>query len=514
LRLGALGPQAVNEIVKTVRSRGDAAVSGELIAPQRIGEPAMPGVRKALTDESAAVRRLAVAALEHIGGDGRLEILVTAANDDETRDVALIALGRLVSREGKTLRKLVAEFGPELKPALHAALKEKDWRKRAPALFFITHMGASLSGLELGILLKPTDESPPEKQVAARAYKRGYVPSVMFNRSVRRNRYRVKIGGKRIGKALAWLDEQQGKDGAWKAAEPDFEVGIIGLVVLTHLGEGVFDHPPLQRGIEFLIRTQTPRGDFGFRKSHHFVYNHAIATCALAEYRLLSGDCSVDVALRRALKFLLKARAAPNRQGDRGWGYEVGKGIMNSAASTWGCLALWRAWMSGFRPDPGAFGGAVAEFDRLTDTEFGQVGYWKPGGLVSRTKDTYEKFPAEKSQAPTASRVLVRLLFEPRQAETHKKGVVLVNEFLPLWDQEIGSIDMYFWTFGTLLMTRYGGAHARKWNRALSKAVLKHQRDDGSWPAVGAWGATGGDVYATAMLTIALQAPYRVERAR
>jgi hypothetical protein len=47
--------------------------------------------------------------------------------------------------------------------------------------------------------------------------------------------------------------------------------------------------------------------------------------------------------------------------------------------------------------------------------------------------------------------------------------------------------------------------------------VVRHQRTDGdergSWDPVDSWGAEGGRVYATALLTLSLEVYYRYEKA-
>jgi len=49
---------------------------------------------------------------------------------------------------------------------------------------------------------------------------------------------------------------------------------------------------------------------------------------------------------------------------------------------------------------------------------------------------------------------------------------------------------------------------------AIGIPIFALPRLFGSWPSVGVWGSYGGKVYATAMLTMALQAPFRTTRWR
>jgi hypothetical protein len=69
---------------------------------------------------------------------------------------------------------------------------------------------------------------------------------------------------------------------------------------------------------------------------------------------------------------------------------------------------------------------------------------------------------------------------------------------------------MYYWYYGTLAMSLYGGQERGKWNEALKDAVIDSQRTAGcargSWDPVGKWCIIGGRVYSTAVCVLALQA--------
>ena len=80
----------------------------------------------------------------------------------------------------------------------------------------------------------------------------------------------------------------------------------------------------------------------------------------------------------------------------------------------------------------------------------------------------------------------------------------------PVWNEQDGSIDLYYWYFGSQAMRGMGGRYERTWRRHAEAALLKHQRDDdgrtaGSWDPVGAWGKSGGRIYSTALGILALQ---------
>ena len=106
----------------------------------------------------------------------------------------------------------------------------------------------------------------------------------------------------------------------------------------------------------------------------------------------------------------------------------------------------------------------------------------------------------------TAVGVFLRMLLgqaKRRQGEI-KKGAVLCSGLLPTWNPHDGSIDMYYWFYGTLAMRQIGGAEWNRWDEALRGAVVQTQREDGdycayrgSWDPIHHWGRDGGRVNST-----------------
>src|SRR5262249_9406231 len=128
------------------------------------------------------------------------------------------------------------------------------------------------------------------------------------------------------------------------------------------------------------------------------------------------------------------------------------------------------------------------------------------------------RFPAERSESLTAAGMLVRI-FDGRKREDDPlilKGADLLLQRLPRWDD--GSIDFYYWYYGSLAMVQGGGEPWKKGNEAMKPAILDHQRLDpkqdefGSWDPVDPWSMEGGRVYSTALLGLCMEVYYRYER--
>ena len=85
-------------------------------------------------------------------------------------------------------------------------------------------------------------------------------------------------------------------------------------------------------------------------------------------------------------------------------------------------------------------------------------------------------------------------------------GAELLKSKPPKWDPNGGTVDYYYWYYGTYAMARVGGAYWQAWRGDLIKALMHQQIHKGcpmgSWPPeYGPWGDAGGRIYATALST-------------
>jgi hypothetical protein len=127
------------------------------------------------------------------------------------------------------------------------------------------------------------------------------------------------------------------------------------------------------------------------------------------------------------------------------------------------------------------------------------------------------KFPASKSESLTAVGLTVRIFggHDLKSDEMIGKGADLLAKCLPKWDTDQGTIDYYYWYYGSLAMFQVGGERWKKWNESMKSALLDHQRlekdrcEYGSWDPVDPWSAEGGRVYATALNCLTMEVYYR-----
>jgi hypothetical protein len=340
-----------------------------------------------------------------------------------------------------------------------------------------------------------------------------------------------------IKRGLSWLADHQAPDGHWDTDEyflnnvkggtdctegagiASQDVGITALALLAFLGDGSTTkrgpyRKVVQRGIKWLGEQQDPdTGLIGEQIGHAFVYDHAIASLAMAENYYDSGNPFQKMQAQKAMNFIGRARHPYG-----GWRYEVpSDGESDTSITGWMVFALKAGEDAGLKVDREAYIGALQWIDSVTDTSNGRVGYTgpEPGGRSSRVIGANEEFLPEKGESMTGVGLLTRVFLgqTPTTEPMMKKHGDLMLRSLPEWDESDHSIDMYYWYYGTYAMYQLGGEHWRRWRKGMERAILPHQRTDGdyggSWDPVGAWGYQGGRVYSTALMVLTLEVFYR-----
>ncbi len=308
-----------------------------------------------------------------------------------------------------------------------------------------------------------------------------------------------------IDKALLWLAAKQEVQttGNWDCnklgGSQHYDVGVTGLALLALMGGGQ-GNPfanNVEKGVEYLVKSQDQNGMCGARASQHFIYNHIMATHALCEAYVRTNKHK-DPA-QKAVNFLLSARNP-----FMGWRYGVRSGENDTSVTSWAIIALAAGQGAGLQVDPQAFTGAKAWMHKMTDPKFGQVGYIMPGSTSARPEGLIQVFPAEKTHAMTAAGILTRLLSnEDGNAPAMQKGAKLMAALKPAWQRP--QIDMVFWHHGTFALSKMQHPAWAPWRDALAGTLVSNQKNDGSWDPSGPWGPDGGRVFSTALLAISLQ---------
>lgn len=360
-------------------------------------------------------------------------------------------------------------------------------------------------------------------------------------RERRAGRLRTRESEAAVERALGWLASSQEPHGFWDGpkhgAMPGYDAGLTGLALLAFLGadcagrEGEPHAAEVARGLAALVTSQAGDGRLGRENEPRIATVHSVATLALADAWIQTRDPAYRDAVRKAVEFLARIRRP-----ESAWGYDRGP---DSHETGWAVLALRMAELGGVRFDPAILDHGLAHFGRMTDPEFGQVGYDEPGGfpatyaMVQQTSRFLgpmvvpvrgtragvtvdrEAFPPERTQSIDALANVCRLVSAhgARKQDFVDKGERLCADRPPRWAPDTGDVDMTYWFFGSLFVSLRSSAaapsaRARVWFAHLHRALPPNQREDGSWDPVDAWGPAGGRVYATAMGALALEAPY------
>ena len=368
--------------------------------------------------------------------------------------------------------------------------------------------------------------------------------------------------------ALEWLYRHQDADGGWKAAGfnnasvrerrgpsanrdakrypkdtgwEENDIGVTALAILAFTGfghthmDGEYDHfvDCLKKAVKYMLKSQTMRtgdpakdGRYGSGDSEQWIYNHSIATMAMAELLLMSNDFKLKRSAKEATKLCLRAQ-----NDGRGWRYGIKPGDNDTSVTGWMVLALKTAKQCRLgvpkQEFQNAFGGALKWFEYATASN-GRTGYNVPGDEGSRlAKGHPDPYPFSKDlSCMSAVGVLCRLFAgQSRKEGSIRSGVDILNQQPPMWREQKGrslsSINIYYWYYATYAMFQFGGKPWQVWNQKMQRALVDTQRAeykddspevDGSWDPIGEWGISGGRVYSTALGAMTLEVYYRFER--
>lgn len=365
-------------------------------------------------------------------------------------------------------------------------------------------------------------------------------------------------GGKRgtasekaVAAALKWLHDHQAPEGFWDADEfmyydkypdkpasdgpgsPVNDTGLTGLSLLAFMGHGNTMgsgeyKEDVSKGINWLKKNQLDNGLFGDEVGNPTLYNHSIASMAMGEaYYFANRSPLLRRPLKKAIGLIANSR---NPYGVWRYGLEP-NGDNDTSITGWMIFALKTAYDSKIPVDKQIWDDAENWFASMTDSQNGRTGYafgdgGGPGSRPSRPRHYLETFPAEESEALTAVALLCRIFMtdtskvkkwkdHPNYDIMKKQADLLMNK-LPVWDEEGGTIDFYYWYYGTFALNQWGGTHWKKWKKAIEETLLKNQRMEdskdnyyGSWNPYCPWGEDGGRVYTTAIGALILEVYYR-----
>jgi hypothetical protein len=314
-----------------------------------------------------------------------------------------------------------------------------------------------------------------------------------------------------VAKALAWLANQQGRDGLWSLQGPyvdggssENQLAATAMALLAFQGAGNTPAAGLHKAVmkrawDGLVKKQLPSGQFDLpMPSHHSLYAHAQATYALCELYGMTKDAAFAEPARRAVAYALVAQGP-----DGGWRYAPGDpGDMS--VTGWFMMALKSAEMAGLNVPP-------ATFERLK--RFLDTVSLEGGSRYGYRRDSPLRPPTGMTAAVSAEGLLSRqFLGWGHDDDRVTAGLehVMREKFLDFEKDK----DIYAWYYITQVAHNVGGTAWDRWNGRMREVLPAEQStkgtEAGSWdPALDKWGHIGGRLYATCFFTYMLESYYR-----
>jgi squalene cyclase len=284
---------------------------------------------------------------------------------------------------------------------------------------------------------------------------------------------------KAVDKALAWLKDQQNRDGSWgNTAVTSF--ALLAFMANGHVpNEGLYG-PEVAKGVRNLLASARDDGYLVGPRGGN-MYCHGMATLALTQVWGMTGDEEVKKVLKKAVDLIVKTQ---NHEG--GWRYEPAPTGADISVTIMQVMALRGAKDSGLHVPDETMKRAVAYINRCRDPRSG--GY------------RYQPYASGPGFARTAAGVCVLQLSGDYEA----KEIAQAVEYL----ERTGDDYQHYW-YG-----HYYAAHAfhqvggKKWEdyyRRMRERLLATQRTSGEWSE--RMEAHVGPVYQTAIAVLILSVP-------
>lgn len=321
-----------------------------------------------------------------------------------------------------------------------------------------------------------------------------------------------------IKRGLAYLAAQQQPEGWW---EPKLHrYGVSGLALMGFAAEGL---PELKGATDtcaaFFKKSYVAPGSFKHappleaklggsligKGTSHFIYDHAIAVLAMAEYVHHHKDDAARKMVAEGVRLLLRSQnttakpkllrgpIGPDKAVFGGWKYFPDDVRGDLSASGWCLIALAAAKAAGFEVPADVQKHFMVFCRKCFNEKEGGYGY-EPTGRANVT--------------PTLNSVgvLTTLLCVGSKCDLVLRGIGRIRRNFPLWEREgeRGSYPFYYWYYASRAMFVAGGDHWKQWRGVICPMLLKHQSPDGSWDAAESEEKVGRN-YSTAVAILILQ---------
>lgn len=309
-----------------------------------------------------------------------------------------------------------------------------------------------------------------------------------------------------VAQGLTWLARHQKPDGHWTLDGYDtglgrggLEIGGTALALLPFLGTGETSRrgahaKVVDKGLKYLIRRQAADGSF----KPNATYEHALATIALGEAAVLTGDALYKKHAQSAVNYIVKGQHA-------GGGWRYGPNQPGDLSATgWQYSALKTGQLAGLTVPRTTFQG----ISRFLDSVQGQDG------------SLYRYMPNEGQYV--AGTTAIGLLVRQHQGwgPSHPGLAGGVAELLkPDNLPRAQNKNCYYYYYATQVLRHHGGKKWEMWNPRMRELLLDTQERGeqteranlkGSWAPQGdRYGGEGGRLMVTSLSLLTLEVYYR-----
>ncbi|MFP4106967.1 MAG: hypothetical protein ACLFVU_12870 [Phycisphaerae bacterium] len=308
-----------------------------------------------------------------------------------------------------------------------------------------------------------------------------------------------------VARALVFLSRHQEKDGRWTNIDDHGrrrrwhrnkkqDNAVTGLALLTFLAS---DHTPTnpgpyqetaKKGVDYLLKTHKGNGDL---RGGGDMYDQGIATLALSEAAIMTGEEKYKKVALQGAKFILKAQ----NQMLGGWRYQPNERSCDTSVLGWQAMALHSCKRLGFKLPERNRKLALKWLNSVSRSEHKMLaGYTNPSAT-----------PAMTAEAAFSRMLLGQELSREQAGEAGE--FILRNQKLK------GQDNYYFYYYASMAMMQMQGRRWDKWNTRMRDYLVAAQQKSGkmagSWDDNSKWGNRGGRVYSTALSTLTLEVYYR-----
>ena len=336
------------------------------------------------------------------------------------------------------------------------------------------------------------------------------IPATMRERCSREDRLQrlANNGGNEqceeaVVKALRWIKSKQKPNGSWGSQYP---VAMTGFSILAYLGH--CETPDSEEFGDSVTSAILYLVDVGMKtdgllrtsdKGHGWVYEHGIATYALAEAYTFCSKLGInipnlDTVTKQAGDIIMNGQA---RSGGWVYNFDTSSADGDNSVGFWQIQALKACKHTGLWEEK-AFKKTISEALSFLEDVQGST-----GGIGYRSRPTVRP-------ELTAGGVLAYQMWDKSSHSVARNGIKFIMKNNTAFDWEEKSSNLYYHYYNAQVLINKGGGDWDEYNEIFRDKLLAAQNEDGSWSRKEKIAHGSKDTHmATCLATFMLEVYYR-----